>query len=60
MKTTLKRLTDFWLQASWITKLFICLMALMITFRLVTSCIKISLIGLEMGCDEPAMYQEKQ
>jgi len=58
MKNAFNKFADFWFKSSWITKIFLMLLALMVTFRVVTSCIKIGIINLEIGCDEPALYKD--
>lgn len=59
MTKRLQKLMEFWFQASWLTKIFIFLLALMLVFRMVTSCIQIGLIDFQMGCDEPAHYTDE-
>lgn len=58
MKQAFTKFAKFWFEAHWITKIFIALLTLMVTFRIVTSCIRVGIIDLEIGCDEPALYEE--
>ena len=57
---TIKKFSDFWFKAHWITKIFMGIVILMLAFRLVTSCIKVDLIGLEIGCEDPATYIDEE
>ena len=58
MKQAFSKFAKFWFQAHWITKIFLALLMLMVTFLVVTSFIGIGIIDLEIGCDEPALYKE--
>jgi hypothetical protein len=58
MKQVFNKFSNFWFQAHWVTKIFIALIALMVTFRVVTSCIRVGIIDLEIGCDDPALYED--
>ncbi len=60
MRERIRKFADFWFRAGWFTKLLLAFIALMIVFRLVTSCIKIGIINLEVGCDDPAHYIEEE
>ena len=58
MGERIRRIADFWFRTHWVTKIFIAGLVLMVTFRIVTSCIRVGIVDLEIGCDEPALYED--
>lgn len=58
MKEKIRNFANFWLLASWVTKAFLACLALLITWRLVTSCIRVGIINLEVGCKDSPKIED--